>query len=192
VRAFFKLITHHGIRDNAVKNEKVNQIVFRETQTVKSKWIWGLVLIPLVVVVYGMVQQLIFNIPWGSNPMSDAGLFITGLVVIIGLPLFIYFVRLEIQIRKDGIYYRYAPFHFRFQRIPIQNLAGYQVVHYRPLHDYGGWGIRYGKYGKAYTLSGNVGLQVVTTDQKKLMLGTHRPDELKKTLNSLKGEINGE
>ncbi|HQK83615.1 MAG TPA: hypothetical protein PLK24_06690, partial [Atribacter sp.] len=70
-------------------------------------------------------------------------------------------------------------------RIPKENLVSYQIVHYQPLRDYGGWGIRYGKYGKAYTLSGDIGVQLVTIDQKKILLGTLRPEDMQKALDSI-------
>ena len=38
-----------------------NQVIFKEIQSVRSQWIWGLVLIPIVVFLYGMIQQLIFK-----------------------------------------------------------------------------------------------------------------------------------
>jgi len=163
-----------------------NHVIFHEVQTVRTSWIWGLVIIPPVIMIYGMIQQLVFKKPWGNNPMSDAGLVIVGLMVIIGPPLFVYFVRLEIQIRNDGVYYRYAPFHLRFQCIQLTHLKSYQIIQYRPLRDYGGWGIRYGKYGKAYTLSGNTGFQLVTADQKKILLGTLKAEELKRALDSIR------
>ena len=162
-----------------------NQVIFKEIQSVRSQWIWGLVLIPIVVCLYGMIQQLIFKKTWGNNPMSDTGLLIVGLIVIIGLPLFMFLNRLEIQVSSYGVYYRYRPFHFQYQRIPKENLVSYQIVHYQPLRDYGGWGIRYGKYGKAYTLSGDIGVQLVTIDQKKILLGTLRPEDMQKALDSI-------
>ena len=107
-----------------------NQVFFKEIQTVKSQWIWGLVLIPMVIILYGMVQQLIFKKPWGNNPMSDTGLLIIGLIVVIGLPLFVSLICLEIIVHNQGVDYRYSPFHLRYQRLPKDRLATYQIIHY--------------------------------------------------------------
>ena len=167
-----------------------SQVFFKEIQTVKSWWIWGLVLILVVVFLFGMIQQLIFKKPWGNNPMSDAGLLIVGLIVVIGLPLFVSLIRLETIVHNQGVDYRYSPFHLRYQRLPKDRLVSYQIIHYRPLRDYGGWGIRYGKYGKAYTLSGDIGVQLVTIDQKKILLGTYKPENMKKALDSIQKNTN--
>jgi hypothetical protein len=157
-------------------------IVFREAQKFKEPWVWALMMIAPAVLLYGMIQQLILKKPWGNNPMSDSGLLILGLIVIIGLPLFIYLVRLDTEVRKDGIYYRYLPFHFSYHQIPSSALLSWQVIQYHPLRDYGGWGIRYGKFGKAYTLTGNKGIQLFTKDQKKILLGTLKPEEFKRAI----------
>lgn len=162
-----------------------NPILYREVQTIQSLWFWGMILIPMAIIIYGMIQQLIFKIPWGNNPISNKGLAVIGLIVIIGLPLFLKMIRLEILVRDNGIFFRYAPFHFRFQRIPFENVKSYQIIQYRPLRDYGGWGIRYGKYGKVYSISGNTGFQIITSNQKKILLGTLNPNELKNAVDSI-------
>jgi hypothetical protein len=38
--------------------------------------------------------------------------------------------------------------------------------------EYGGWGIKYGKMGKAYNVSGNRGVQLEFTDGKRLLIGS--------------------
>jgi hypothetical protein len=54
------------------------------------------------------------------------------------------------------------------------------VREYSPLFEYGGWGIRRGKSGRAYNVKGNIGLQLVLKNGKKILL------ELKKQKNSNK------
>jgi hypothetical protein len=47
--------------------------------------------------------------------------------------------------------------------------------------DYGGWGIRYGLKGKAYSISGNRGVFFAFTEGKKvrkLMIGSQIPEKL--------------
>ena len=50
--------------------------------------------------------------------------------------------------------------------------------------EYGGWGLRLGLFGngKAFNVSGDKGLQLEFTDNKKLLIGTNRPEELTETL----------
>ncbi|MBX2959059.1 MAG: hypothetical protein KF732_03800 [Flavobacteriales bacterium] len=65
------------------------------------------------------------------------------------------------------------------------------VRQYSPLTEYGGWGIRLGLFGKgtAYNVSGNKGLQLEFTNNKKLLIGTNKPNELTETLTKI-GKLN--
>lgn len=50
--------------------------------------------------------------------------------------------------------------------------------------DYGGWGFRFGLFGKgrALNVSGNKGIQLVLTDGTRLLIGTNKPDEARQAL----------
>ena len=100
--------------------------------------------------------------------------------------LFIIF-RLETRIRHDGIYYRLVPFHGPFRYHPWDNLQKCYVRKYSPILEYGGWGLRLGMYGKgtAFNVSGNMGLQLKLSNNKKILLGTRRPEEITTTLKKL-------
>ncbi|MBK9224473.1 MAG: hypothetical protein IPO23_07190 [Flavobacterium sp.] len=68
--------------------------------------------------------------------------------------------------------------------IPGDKLTKSFVRQYSPLMEYGGWGLRLGLFGngKAFNVSGDKGLQLEFTDNKKLLIGTNRPEELTETL----------
>ena len=52
--------------------------------------------------------------------------------------------------------------------------------------DYGGWGIKYGLKGLAYNISGNFGIQLELKSGSKILIGTQKPDEVKKLLDEIK------
>ena len=70
------------------------------------------------------------------------------------------------------------PIHRCFRKIAFKELKGYKVRAYRPILEYGGWGIRFGLKGKAYNVSGNRGVQLELTNGKRLLIGSQRPEEL--------------
>ncbi|MBQ4803289.1 hypothetical protein J8L88_10555 [Aquimarina sp. MMG015] len=58
---------------------------------------------------------------------------------------------------------------------------------YDPIYEYGGWGIRMnirGK-GKAFNISGNIGLQLEFLNNKKLLIGTNKPEKLSEALKKI-------
>ena len=103
-----------------------------------------------------------------------------------GLLLFIYFTgRLTTEIRPDGVHVRWFPFHRNFIHFPAQTLRSYEAITYRPIRDYGGWGIRHRMRGKAYNVSGNRGVQLEFTDGKRLMIGSKKPEQMVEAIASI-------
>ena len=155
-----------------------NTILFREEQRFNQWWLWLLILLPTSMTWYGAIQQLIFDKPYGTNPTSDTGISILLILFGILLPLFMYSLRLITEVRQDGLYVRFYPFHLSFRRYPYENISSYKVREYSPLKEYGGWGIRYGMKGMAYNVSGNRGVQLEFETGKRLLIGSQRPEEL--------------
>jgi len=153
-------------------------VLFREVQRFDQWWLWLLVLIPTSTVWYGAIQQLVFGKDFGENPASDTG--VSVLLVLFGilLPLFMYSLKLITEVRQDGLYVRFYPFHFSYRRYPYESMNSYKVRVYSPLKEYGGWGIRYGHKGMAYNVSGDRGVQLELKDEKNLLIGSQYPEEL--------------
>jgi hypothetical protein len=53
------------------------------------------------------------------------------------------------------------------------------VKQYSPISGYGGWGLRLGLngIGKAYNVSGEKGLQLEFSDNRKIVIETNKPEE---------------
>lgn len=62
--------------------------------------------------------------------------------------------------------------------IPLQDIAAAQATGYAPLRDFGGWGLRFGPQGRAYSMRGNAGVQLTLSDGRTLLLGSQRPEAL--------------
>lgn len=160
----------------------MDSATFRETQGLRQWWLWVLLLATAAGTVgvfgYGIFTQVIDGMPWGDNPMSDTALIATGAVtsvLTVGLAVLILSARLITEVRSDGIYVRFFP--IRWNAIPYATIASCHARTYRPIRDYGGWGIRWGREGKAYIAGGTEGLQLLLNDGRKLLIGTRRLPE---------------
>lgn len=163
-----------------------SSILFKEKQRFRQWWIFLILIGMDGLFLFGVFTQVMGGQPFGDKPMSDTGLLtITGFLLLLTL-LFIS-SRLDTIIREDGIYVRFFPFHLKFKYFPWENLAKTYVRSYSPIAEYGGWGLRLGIFGKgrAYNVSGNKGLQLEFSDGKRLLIGTRKPDELKKALDRI-------
>lgn len=167
-----------------------DQILFSERQRFSQWWLWLFMLGLTTILLYGIYKQIITGELYGTNPVSDTGLIIaTGLVIL--LVLFFGTIRLETQIKEDGIYVRFFPLHITFRHFAWDEIRKTYLRQYSPIKEFGGWGIRYelGGRGKTYNVKGNIGLQLEFIDNKKLLIGTDKPGELEMVLNDL-GKLN--
>jgi hypothetical protein len=108
--------------------------------------------------------------------------------MILNISLFLLFglSKLTTVIDKIGIEYRFFPFHSRPRLIYWNMIEKYMVIKYDPLKDYGGWGIKYSKHVKAYTLSGDKGLLLYLKSGKRILIGTQKDLELMNFLSKIK------
>jgi hypothetical protein len=66
-----------------------------------------------------------------------------------------------------------------------------QLRKYKPIREYGGWGIRFSfTEGKAYTIKGDEGIQLVLNSGKKFLIGTQKTKELRNYLEEIKISFN--
>jgi hypothetical protein len=102
----------------------------------------------------------------------------------IAFPVWFRVMNLEIQVTGTMLRFRFFPLHLSWREIPFDSIARVMAVVYRPLREYGGWGIRFGKKGMAYNVSGDRGVQVTLKNGKSFLLGSQRAEELELVLRS--------
>ncbi len=152
------------------------QILFTEKQRFTQWWLWVLLAGVNGLLVFAVFYQVVAGRPFGSKPIGNAGLLFTAGSVLLLTALFRSF-RLDTAITLAGIQVRFRPFHTTALFYPWSGLSQCYLRAYSPLKEYGGWGLRYSPFGggTAFNVSGNQGLQLVTTDGKKILIGTRRP-----------------
>jgi hypothetical protein len=156
--------------------------IFQEVQKFSS-WV--------LVVLFSIMIFAVIIITLAAKSIITPGspFHIFSLIAAIVLPLCLIalflLTRLETQVRPDGLFVRFFPFHIHFKKFGPGDIAEYYARQYNPLLEYGGWGIRYGRGGRAYNAKGNKGVQLVFKDGNRLLIGSQKPDELLTALNSV-------
>ncbi len=160
------------------------RVSYREVQSSKPAWVWGVVALVAVLGWYGFVHQILLGRPIGDNPAPAWTAWLVWLCAGIGIPLFVIAARLQVSVTETELIVRWFPLWTR--RIALADIARCEPRTYRPLRDYGGWGIRYGgpARGWAYTLSGRRGLFVELRDGGHVLIGSERPERLAAALAS--------
>jgi hypothetical protein len=143
----------------------------------------------IVLFAYGIYQQIVLGKPWGDRPMGNTALLAVGGVYILLGVLFVFlFSRggLATEVRPAGLYVRYFPFHTSFRKIPLDGVRSCRALVYRPILDYGGWGIRVGLGKRAYNVSGNRGVELEYEGGRRLLIGSKRSDQLAGAIESIR------
>lgn len=162
--------------------------LFRERQHFTQVWLWALLLLIAGVAWWGAVQQLLLGIPFGNRPATDEGMAVIALVFGLLFPLFFAVLSLTVEVRADGIAYRFFPVHLGFRVIPVTEIERLEACTYRPMREFGGWGIRRGSGGwRAYTTGGDRGVRVYLRDGRKVLFGSRDPEGFVAAVQSMQG-----
>ncbi|HLS71146.1 MAG TPA: hypothetical protein VK027_05755 [Chitinophagaceae bacterium] len=106
-------------------------------------------------------------------------LFLT-FVFMLGMYFFLSFFEMKTVIKKEGIYIRYMPIQMRNFFFSWEEIQDLEMVRYKPLKDYWGWGFRPKLFGRerAMTVGGYYGMRVHFKNGETLLIGTQRPEDL--------------
>ena len=76
-------------------------------------------------------------------------IWIQTLLITIGVPLF--FGRMQVFVGEGMLVVRFGFVPAIRKEIPLERIASAEAVHYRPIRDFGGWGLRRGMFAGART-----------------------------------------
>lgn len=151
--------------------------LFREVQRWRDVW-WVMALVFGLASIqwWGFFRQIVRGVPFGNNPAPDAVVVLFWLLFGVGFPLFFLWLRMVVEVRPTEIIVLYRPFVHR--HIPFRDIAYVEPRVFRPLGEFGGWGIR-GWGGRiAYNVSGNTGVELTLADGRRVLIGSQRATEL--------------
>jgi hypothetical protein len=149
---------------------------FEERQSFRQPWLWVLMLTTLaLLLVASLLAPEGQTVPW----------VVLGIVLASGLLLFS--MRLSVRVDAEAIRIRFFPVWNK--TIPLPEVVRWEARTYRPILEYGGWGIRY-SFGKgwAYNVRGNQGVQLELVNGKRILIGSQRAEELAGAIGEAKGQ----
>jgi hypothetical protein len=102
---------------------------------------------------------------------------VIGLVLLMLLIVFLLYMTTEVTPTDVRIWFGWTPIYRRI--VAIGMVSRIEVVTYRPIADFGFWGICSGRDGeRALTARGNRGVRLELNDGTKLLIGSQRPEAL--------------
>jgi hypothetical protein len=155
---------------------------FYEKQGLPLRRIAIALLVPPCIMLGLLIWQVVLGHPWGKSPMSNGN--VIGWTVFLWLIyLRLITVRLVTEVR-DGTLVVAMRGLWRSRRIPLADIQSADTVTFDPERDYGGYGIRSNREGKAYIASGHQGVRLKLANGATFVVGSQRSDELAGILRS--------
>ena len=154
---------------------------FKETQRFNQIWLWILLIIVAISILKTPISA-IFSSAGSPTEIPAEGpnlvLVILQFISVIVIFSIFYFSQLKTIIDDDGIKVKFGWLMKNYRMINWDEVDEVFIRKYNPLDDYGGWGIKHGRKGKALNVKGNKGLQLFLSSKEKLLIGTQKPQEL--------------
>jgi|SRR5579871_1042093 len=154
-------------------------VLFREVQRFTQAWLWIVILLSLsgafVAIYEAQNSRAIRNAP-GAGPAITILSVISAAVV-----GWISQAKLITEVRSDALSVRFFLL-WPERLIPWNEIQSAEPVTYNPLLEYGGWGVRFGRNGRAYNVKGSRGVQLVLTNGKRILVGSEQPEALARSI----------
>ena len=150
---------------------------FFEKQGLPLRRVGVALLVPPSIMLGLLIWQVVLGHPWGKHPMSNAR--------VIGWTIFlwvVYFrlitVRLVTEVRDETLIVALRGL-WRTRRIALADIQSAETVTFDPERDYGGYGIRSNREGKAYLAKGHQGvrLKLASVPILPILIGPGQPLE---------------
>ncbi len=150
--------------------------VFREVQRFPLRRIALALASPPCFMLGLLIWQVALGHSWGKHPMSNGD--VIGWTVFLWLIyLRLITVRLVTEVRNAELVIALRGL-WRLRRIPLDRIQSVETIAHDIARDYGGYGIRTTREGKAYVAGGVGGVRLNLAAGEKVVVGSQRPDEL--------------
>jgi hypothetical protein len=169
---------------------------FREVQRMRHWWFYLPIVAVTMIIWYTFIEQVGLNRPSGTSPIPNWAAWVLALVFGLGFPAFGATIRLITEVDDQTVRIRMFPVSGR--TVALNDILASEWVRYSPMRQYGGWGVRVSRHGRAYIAFGDEGVQLLLREKepgpydpryggvserdKKLLIGSQRPAELLKAL----------
>ena len=151
-----------------------SEILFSEKQKFTQPWLRLLLIGSVLLAVIAIIAIVM-------TAKNTSSLIWLATVLPIILPVWLVTsAYLITEVKQSGIYVRLFP--FRGRHIVFEDIKEAYMRTYQPILEYGGWGLRYGRSGKAFNVQGNQGVQLVLHKGEKILIGSQKAKTLEEVL----------
>lgn len=122
------------------------------------------------------------NFHWGDilrRDLSDLAIPFTAMFLVLAL---LWSIKLRWTLSKTEFSFTYFPFVWKTRTFSSSEIESVEIMKINSLLEFGGWGLRYGRLGKAYTTYGNHILHVKLKKGTAINVTVQRPKQAREFL----------
>ena len=146
-----------------------------DKQKFSSKWFYFIYVPALIILLLGFGTALF------SEPQNN--LVPKAFIPVFLLMAIVFFIltkaTLSVEINSSTIKYKFFPFQFKERVIEFKDVNHISVEAINPLKDFYGYGIKFGKEGKACIANGNSAMKIIFKNGEMLYIGISKTAEIK-------------
>ena len=148
---------------------------FREEQ--RFDWyLTAMFCMPALIVGYGLYRSV-----WLNQPLLSGALLWPAFAVAVVVAVWFLRLKLVTEVRDNGLHICFV-WLWPERTIPWDQVRSVETRTYRPIRDFGGWGVRWAARGIVYHARGNRGARMVLASGERVLVGSQRPEELARTI----------
>lgn len=151
-------------REFADKSKSGERFAYWEAQN--PIWQTGLIGVVSAMMIFSAIMS------WKESPWTSF-----FLVVMAPVP-FLAYGGLRISVMPEYVFVRLGMLGINLLTLPTRDIEEINVHSFAPLHDFGGYGIRFNREMKAYFFRGSRGVKITTKQGKKYLIGSDTPERL--------------
>ncbi|MBI4384806.1 MAG: hypothetical protein HY579_12325 [Nitrospinae bacterium] len=164
--------------------EQDPNLLFREIQRFRQPALWCAVVLFGVALIgavsYPLASSLLLGHPARGASFPDASSQVLGaltILLIAGFPALLGTARLVVEVRLDGLYFRFHPFQRSSFKIAPEQLKHFELKSFKSVRDLRNWKSALAP-GNILTVSGNRGVFLELAGGQSWFLGSQRPEQL--------------
>jgi hypothetical protein len=143
--------------------------------------LWGAVVLSCYPILAGWDHDLPARVRW---PLVGAILaFVAAVQTVVG--------GLTVKVRETGLLLHLGSVPVIRKAVPYSTVVSLESVAYRPIREFGGWGVRGSGNRRAWTARGDRAVKLELTDHRELLVGSDHPQRLEERIRTTGGDLLG-
>lgn len=145
-------------------------------------WAWVIFAMAIGAAVWSVIGESV-TATGGLGGLS-AGELAGAAGLLFGAPLVMWalFGKLTIEVRPAEVRVAFGGLGVFWKSLPLERIRRVEAVRYRPLAEFGGWGMRVRPGRRAWTVRGNQAARITMDEGPTLYLGTSNPQRLRERI----------